>query len=342
MRLSPVPVFVLYQLFCTVKKASPGSVYRFYSGRFSDPGAVSVFPRSILCTPSGSISCSGSCMQRSLLLRHLVRRKTNSSFSFWGIFLFLLAFCLQNRTEAAECLEQSLMKLRDDSTEKNLLLEEKNRMLAEKQDYEIYAATLKERNRIAREIHDNVGHLLSRSILITGAAKAINASDALSPVLDDLDHSLNQAMTSIRTSVHDLHDESLNLKEAAESLTSDFTFCPVTLNYDMGFEVPREIKYCFISIVKEALSNVARHSNATLVQITMREHPALYQLCIEDNGTLEEGLSLSENNREALFSSRGIGLSNMNDRLKILNGNLQITIQKGFRLFITIPKEQEY
>ena len=140
-------------------------------------------------------------------------------FSFWGIFLFLLAFCLQNRTEAAECLEQSLMKLRDDSTEKNLLLEEKNRMLAEKQDYEIYAATLKERNRIAREIHDNVGHLLSRSILITGAAKAINASDALSPVLDDLDHSLNQAMTSIRTSVHDLHDESLNLKEAAESLT---------------------------------------------------------------------------------------------------------------------------
>ena len=74
---------------------------------------------------------------------------------------------------------------------------------------------------------------------------------------------------------------------------------------------------------------MARHSNATLVQITMREHPALYQLCIEDNGTLEEGLSLSENNREALFSSRGIGLSNMNDRLKILNGNLQITIQKA-------------
>lgn len=219
---------------------------------------------------------------------------------------------------------------------KNLLLEEKNRMLAEKQDYEIYAATLKERNRIAREIHDNVGHLLSRSILITGAAKALNASDALSPVLDNLDHSLNQAMTSIRSSVHDLHDESLNLKEAAESLTSDFTFCPVTLHYDMGFEVPREIKYCFISIVKEALSNVARHSNATLVQITMREHPALYQLCIEDNGTL------TESNLETLLPNRGIGLSNMNDRLKVLNGNLQITIQKGVCLFITIPKEQEY
>ena len=108
------------------------------------------------------------------------------------------------------------------------------------------------------------------------------------------------------------------------------------------FESSAGNQILFYQHVKEALSNVARHSNATLVQITMREHPALYQLCIEDNGTLEEGLSLSENNREALFSSRGIGLSNMNDRLKILNGNLQITIQKGFRLFITIPKEQEY
>lgn len=92
MRLSPVPVFVLYQLFFTVKKASPGSVYCFYSVRFSDSGTVSVFPRSILCTPSGSISCSGSCMQRSLLLRHLVRRKTNSSFFLLGNLLVSSGF----------------------------------------------------------------------------------------------------------------------------------------------------------------------------------------------------------------------------------------------------------
>ena len=219
------------------------------------------------------------------------QKETNSSFFLLGNLLVSPGFLSakphrSHRMSGTKSHETKRRQYR----KKYSFWKKKNRMLAEKQDYEIYAATLKERNRIAREIHDNVGHLLSRSILITGAAKAINASDALSPVLDDLDHSLNQAMTSIRTSVHDLHDESLNLKEAAESLTSDFTFCPVTLNYDMGFEVPREIKYCFISIVKEALSNVARHSNATLVQITMREHPALYQLCIEDNGTLEEGL----------------------------------------------------
>lgn len=283
-------------------------------------------------------------------------------FSFWGILFFIVAFFLESRTEAEEKLRQDFMKLRDDSTEKNLLLEEKNHMLVEKQDYEIYTATLKERNRIAREIHDNVGHLLSRSILITGAAKAVNTSEAVSPLLDSLDSSLNQAMTSIRTSVHDLHDESVNLRESVEGLVSEFQFCPVSLDYDMGLEIPREIKYCFISIVKEALSNMARHSNATSAYVVMREHPALYQLCIEDNGKIPESScisqSFSENRTSDSFfgnprhpqntgwydfstQNRGMGLSNIHDRLAPLHGTVQITTDHGFRIFITIPKEQE-
>lgn len=283
-------------------------------------------------------------------------------FSFWGILFFIVAFFLQFRTEAEEKLRQDFMKLRDDSTEKNLLLEKKNHMLVEKQNYEIYTATLKERNRIAREIHDNVGHLLSRSILITGAAKAVSSSEAVSPLLDSLDISLNQAMTSIRTSVHDLHDESVNLRESVEGLISEFQFCPVSLDYDMGLEIPRDVKYCFISIVKEALSNMARHSNATSAYIVMREHPALYQLCIEDNGKIPGSScisqSFSENRTSDSFfgnprhlqntgwydfstQNRGMGLSNIHDRLAPLHGTVQITTDHGFRIFITIPKEQE-
>lgn len=283
-------------------------------------------------------------------------------FSFWGILFFIVAFFLQLRTESEEKLRQDFMKLRDNSTEKNILLEEKNHMLVEKQNYEIYTATLKERNRIAREIHDNVGHLLSRSILITGAAKAVSSSEAVSPLLDSLDISLNQAMTSIRTSVHDLHDESVNLRESVEGLISEFQFCPVSLDYDMGLEIPREVKYCFISIVKEALSNMARHSNATSAYVVMREHPALYQLCIEDNGKIPESScisqSFSENRTSDSFfgnprhpqntgwydfstQNRGMGLSNIHDRLAPLHGTVQITTDHGFRIFITIPKEQE-
>lgn len=273
---------------------------------------------------------------------HIFSSDKNRLFLFLWIFLLMvLSFCLQRRTDASEKLEQTLMKLRDDSTEKNLLLAEKNRMLVEKQNYEIYAATLKERNRIAREIHDNVGHLLSRSILLTGAAKTINKEPALDSVLENLDQSLNQAMTSIRTSVHDLHDDSVNLKDAVAGLASEFQFCPVTLDYDMGYEVPKEIKYCFISIIKEGLSNISRHSSATEAHITLREHPALYQLCIEDNGKISDPSDKMDVHVSSDSRSRGIGLSNMKDRLESLKGTLQITTDNGFRLFITIPKEQE-
>lgn len=273
---------------------------------------------------------------------HIVSADKNRILLFLWIFLLtVLSFCLQRRTEISEKLEQKLMKLRDDSTEKNLLLSEKNRMLVEKQNSEIYAATLKERNRIAREIHDNVGHLLSRSILLTGAAKAVNKESALNSVLENLDLSLNQAMTSIRTSVHDLHDDSINLKEAVIGLTSEFQFCPVTLNYDMGYEVPKEIKYCFISIIKESLSNISRHSSATEAYITLREHPSLYQLCIKDNGKTSGSSDKMEGHVSSDSHSRGIGLSNMKDRVESLKGTLQITTDNGFRLFITIPKEQE-
>ena len=54
------------------------------------------------------------------------------------------------------------------------------------------------------------------------------------------------------------------------------------------YDIPKEIKYSFIAITKEALNNVMRHSNANEVKILAREHPGLYQLIIEDNGTSDK------------------------------------------------------
>lgn len=249
----------------------------------------------------------------------------------YGLLLgCVFALVLQKNTEKQSELKQKLRVIKDDSEEKNILLSEKNKALQEKQDYEIYAATLKERNRIAREIHDNVGHVLSRSILLVGAAKAVNKDDNMDAVLGSLDESLNSAMDSIRSSVHDLHDEAVNLQEALNGIVQEFTFCPVKFTYDMSKEVPKEIKYCFISIVKEGLANIMRHSNATNVWVVVREHPALYQLCIEDNGSKKE---------KETGCSNGIGLQNMQERVKALQGNFQISNKAGYRIFITVPKK---
>lgn len=265
-----------------------------------------------------------------------------SGLFFSGIYLShsliggFLAILLAKYTRDYDSLEHLYKKVYDDSTEYHLLLKEKNQNLLEKQDYEIYAATLKERNRIAREIHDNVGHLLTRSILLVGALKAVNKDESLQEPLGNLSDTLSHAMNNIRESVHDLHDESINLKESIEGLLGEFTFCEVRFQFDMSYQLPRELKYAFISIVKEALVNVSRHSNATEVRIFMREHPGFWQLCITDNGTVSEKPEKTDFSVQEI--SPGIGLKNIRERITALNGQVQFSRTPGFSIFATVPK----
>lgn len=265
----------------------------------------------------------------------------------------MLAVVLRQKTDSYKALSATYRRTRDDDTEIKLLLQEKNQSLLEKQNYEIYAATLGERNRIAREIHDNVGHMLTRSILMVGALKTINKDGSLSKPLCQLDETLNLAMNSIRESVHDLHDRSVNLEGTLRTLAGNFTFCPVSLQYDMSADIPADIKYCFIAVTKEALVNISRHSDASAARITAQEHPAFYRLSISDNGTKNGGTSpLRKSSGSAPFappcadidntasvpSGGGIGLVNMQNRVTSLKGTLQIFRDHGFCVFITIPK----
>lgn len=270
----------------------------------------------------------------------------------------ILALFLDMLCGRIAVLEEQYKKTRDDSAELNFLLQDRNRLLIEKQDYEIHTAMLQERNRIAREIHDNAGHMLSRCILLTGMIKTINTDEKCTESIQILDEELTKTMDSIRKSVHDLHREAMNLEEKTRELVADFSFCPVTLDFHMGSEIPVQIKYTFLAITKEALTNITKHSNATQAQIRMTEHPAMYQLVISDNGNsanTSKHSAFSRNSananqypafsnnytNEGYLQENGIGLQNMQDRVNSLHGTLRITQEKGFCIFITIPKNNE-
>lgn len=249
----------------------------------------------------------------------------------WILPLLLLSLYLAYETDRRIKLQRAINEFRDDSVEKELILKERNRQLLENQDDQVYIATLKERNRIAREIHDNVGHLLSRSILQVGAMLAVCKDETLKPYLSALKESLDAAMDNIRNSVHDLHDEPVDLRQALENLVENFSFCGIHLECDISKHIPKEVKYCFLAIVKEGLNNVIKHSNATKVTITAKEHPAFYQLLIEDNGTKKKSGDFTT-------ESEGIGLSNMRERVNVLHGNFHISHENGFRIFVSIQK----
>lgn len=243
--------------------------------------------------------------------------------------LMAAAYVLKHREVALERSQTELRQLRDSSYELTMMLRQKNKELIEKQDYEVRLAMLGERSRIAREIHDHVGHLLSRSILQVGAIMVAQRTPDtdLQQNLSVVRDTLSQAMNTIRASVHDLHDESLDFRVQIEALTQGFTFCPIRLDYRLESPPDKDTAYCLIAIVKEGLSNIIRHSNATQVTLRLMEHPALYQLILEDNGSETAG-----------EPSGGLGLRSMADRVGALGGQLLIERQGGFRLFVSLPK----
>ena len=243
-----------------------------------------------------------------------------------GVFASLIIYM---RVSSLEKNVAKLTSLRDEVAEKNLRLSRQNTLLAQAQDNEIHLATLKERNRIAREIHDNVGHMLTRSLLQSGALIIMNKDEALKEPLSSLRDTLDSAMTSIRSSVHDLHDDSIALRKVVDdslkTVSEKFT---VRLDYDISQEPPGKIKMCIAGIVKEGLSNAAKHSNGDRISLVLREHPGFYQLMLEDNGTSG---SINEN---------GIGLKNMTERAESAGGRISFTAsEKGFRIFMSIPKQ---
>lgn len=244
------------------------------------------------------------------------------------IILKVMSFLLARYSGTNKTLLQELHFIRDQSTEAEIHLKERNQALIQKQNMEIQAATLSERNRIAREIHDNVGHLLTRSLLQTGALKVINTNPSLEESLNTLNDTLNTAMTNIRTSVHDLHDESINLHRILQEIVSRDPSLTIQLEYDVEHELPREMKYAFISIVREAINNIHKHSNADRAKIVVREHPGFFLLQIQDNGTIENELSETD----------GIGLSGIRERIQALGGTLRIDTRHGFLINISIAK----
>ncbi len=241
----------------------------------------------------------------------------------------VVAYFLKKRTLALETMKKDYFLLRDQAKETALQMEKKTRLLMEKQDYEVNLATLEERNRIARDIHDNVGHMLSRCILQTGALLVVSPDDQIKTGLGSIKETLSEAMNSIRDSVHDLHDEALDVRVELQTLINNFKFCPVKFDYDVATSLENDVKYCVIAVVKEAFSNIIRHSDATKVAVTVREHPGLYQLVIQDNGTTTRDID-----------ARGMGLKNIMDRVTTLNGNVHFSTDKGFRIFISVPKNK--
>lgn len=255
------------------------------------------------------------------------------------ILAVLLAIILKYKTDVLYETKENLIKLRDDSTEYSNLLKEKNEKLIESQNYELRVATLNERDRISKELHDSIGHMLSRSLIQVGAISTISKEEPVKIELANLKCSLSEGMDTVRETIHNMRDESFDLYSKTKEIVDGFDFCKIHFEYEVKNQPSIEVKYFIISTLKEALSNIIKHSNATTVHVSVLEHPSIYQFVVSDNGKLHhEARKNLTHYLENGSDLTGMGIAGMFERVNKLKGIINISLDEGFKIFVSIKK----
>lgn len=253
--------------------------------------------------------------------------------------LSVAATLLSLRTAQLEREQQRMRRTRDELQERALALEARNRDLADRQDYEVELATLAERARIAREIHDNVGHQLTRASLQAEALRVVHADEPrVAADFADVKRTVDEALQLVRTSVHALNDNavdlSVQLERIVEGARSDGG--PQIELEVLAEHAPANVANCFAAVLREALSNAMRHAHAKTITVRCMEHPSFYQLVVTDDGA--GGVQTSGRG-----AAEGMGLASMRERIEALGGAFTAGPRAsagGWRVFATVPKQQ--
>lgn len=252
--------------------------------------------------------------------------------NFYPINLLLSIFAAYISTiteKQKEILEENI-RARDKLREDSLLLEKYNEQLKKDREKNIHIAILTERNRIAKELHNAVGHTLSSSILQVESLKIISKEEEVIKRLDILQETLTRGMEDIRKSIHNLYNESLDLKAQIEKLCASVPSIDVELAYKIDDDLSYDMKYDILSIVKEGISNCAKHSNADKLKISLYEQPKFYSIVIKDNG--------SNFDEESIKNTKGIGLLSIKEIAHKYNGLFNYNYDKGFKVHVTLMK----
>lgn len=209
-------------------------------------------------------------------------------------------------------------------------------------------AALEERNRIARDIHDSLGHSLTAlNIQLEGAQKLWQLQPhKAQTMLAEAKRLGSTALQQVRQSVSTMRSGLLNGKALAGAMAADlpaaiaalieesyrttgiFPDCQISLPYPL----PDEIQTAVYRITQEALTNISKHAKATEVRIDLRTTATRLVLRIEDNG---RGFPVNQN-------TTGFGIQGMRERTAALGGHFKLVSRAGAgcQIRVSIPVEQ--
>jgi len=200
------------------------------------------------------------------------------------------------------------------------------------QEVEILAADL-ERTRIARDIHDSLGHTLTALDVQLELARALyeRQSEGLKPVLETTKTLASQSLQEVRRAVATLREECFDLNEALTHLIANFQRNNnLTIHSNINLpELPLPTSHQLYCIVKEGLENIRKHSQAKTIQLQSQTTSEGVIITLKDDGI---GFDLSQ-------PISGFGLEGMQERSQIIGGDFSLESSPGQGTTIQIKIE---
>jgi signal transduction histidine kinase len=240
----------------------------------------------------------------------------------------LLAYICRN----SEDKESRYINSLDDERRLRYELEQTKMKLLNSAKDVAYLAEVKERNRIAREIHDNVGHSIAGILIQLQASYKLLDKDGQKSrdILKKSIDCLADAVTLLRDTVHNIKPKEILGVDYVKCLIQEFSFCPVDFQFSGDFNSlsPGHLEILSTNI-KEALTNTVKHSRATNVVIKMDINERYARLYIKDNGI---GCSKIK---------EGLGISGMKERIENMGGSISISSDNGFMIVCLIPIDKQ-
>ncbi len=192
-----------------------------------------------------------------------------------------------------------------------------------------------ERKRIARDIHDTVGHTL------TGVAAGIDAAMVLIDIdpkaaktqLQKISVAIKQGIKEVREVLNQLRPDALKSYTLASALNkmlkeySDISHIKINFNYAWGdADFQKTTENIIFRVIEETVTNSLRHGHATEIWIDCTSNDSFYVLSIHNNG------------KSAAKIKPGYGITQMKERLAIINGTVEFDGEKGFTTIVKFPK----
>ncbi len=230
--------------------------------------------------------------------------------------------------------KERILGLNEKLHDANLELKQANQKLEEYAKESEKAAETRERNRLAREIHDTLGHSLTG--IITGIEACVMlmdiAPEATKEQLKAIAEVAREGVKDVRRSVKALRPDALEALDLKSALIRMIEGTKRSTSVDIEYRIQAELKFfnkdeedIIYRIVQESITNSIRHGKADHIWVNIDREYNLLHIHLKDNGI---GCSNVQ---------KGFGLHHMEERLNMLKGSLRYNGEDGFTVDASIP-----